>query len=1229
MKKNLLDFLKFGLSLMAFFAFGFAVNAQSTIVSQSFEGTGTWNYSTNPATYNVSDDIWDVVGNIAGISPTDGTLFFGMRDLDNGNGGGPFAHRLIFEDIDITGFNNVQIMFDYNVFEFDSTDYIQYIVVADGVEQTPVLIDNDGSGTIDINVSAIYSSAEDIGLIIEAEQNGGGDYAGVDNFKITGNQLSTNDLTSTVNAPTNQVSGTTVNADTFTTQANAVEVFSFEIEDAGSGDNLPTLVTAMRFTEGVNNTLLWAVDVEGLRLSDGGSTFYTPSSIDVQNDEVTLNFDTPISIADGTSQEFTVLVYIKETGIADGDVIQLKIDDTGSGFTSDPNGSGIESTLSNGSIIGNLITINVEATKLTFKQQPTDVNANVVMSPSVRIAFTDINGNVDTAYSGANSTVNIATNGSFHPSASVARSATDGIAIFNNIIFDNEQSGVTITATHGDGIILGNYVSNMFDVTLTPVVIVVQDFDSTMPEWNYINNVAFFDNGTDGFYGPNDIGSSPGVDNPDFMDNILYEVDLDDEGENGTAGFATITFQPINITAYEDVQLSFDYDIEGYNANDDDAKYEVFYDGVSQGEIFLLDGNGAAEDAEGKITVNIPNNVNEVNLSVSIRNNGGDGYSGFDNFQLAGIPNTTEIYVFQSGIWTPSNPEGGISDSNDDIMIIDGIAVFNDVVDINNLTINTNATLRVRNLLNLNGDLTNDGDLVFASLNETNTGLLGKVPESSTISGNPVVVERFIPAGRAFRFLSSSLTTATSINANWQEGVNNTGTDFPADNMDPDTGFGIHITGSTNGANGFDATVSGSPSMFMFDNVSGDWETVENTDVNILQAGTPYRVFVRGDRSIDVTDNQATPTNTRLRTTGSLVTGTVEMNNMSDVAGGFNFIGNPYQATVNMIGVVENSTNINENQYYIWDPNLGTRGAYATISLDDGTNAQGSAANIFLQPGQAAFVTTENTVNGTSVVFEEEFKSTPSQLTETFRSSNSTSLSDLNIIGKLYTQDAFANGNGLSDGFRVRFSDNYSNDFELNDAVKPFNIDENMGVMNADKLLSIERRALPTAEEIIPIYNNNYRTENYILSLEVAAFENVNVYLEDTYTQDLTLLESGVNNIPFSVSLDDESSSDARFFLRFTEDNLKVDNLKTAELVVYPNPLNNESLFIQFSKQTQLDNVKVSAYNVLGQRVYQNVFENSNDATLEIKGSNSWESGVYIVSIENGSNTITKKIVKK
>ena len=67
---------------------------------------------------------------------TDGANFWGIRDLDNPNGGGNFYHTLTFNPIDVSTYSNVVISFDYEAYGFEiGSDYMRYEVFEDGVGQ--------------------------------------------------------------------------------------------------------------------------------------------------------------------------------------------------------------------------------------------------------------------------------------------------------------------------------------------------------------------------------------------------------------------------------------------------------------------------------------------------------------------------------------------------------------------------------------------------------------------------------------------------------------------------------------------------------------------------------------------------------------------------------------------------------------------------------------------------------------------------------------------------------------------------------------------------------------------------------------------------------------------------------------------------------------------------------------------------------------------------------------
>ena len=159
-----------------------------------------------------------------------------------------------------------------------------------------------------------------------------------------------------------------------------------------------------------------------------------------------------------------------------------------------------------------------------------------------------------------------------------------------------------------------------------------QNFDLNT-SWGYTSNVSFFDNGTSGFYGiTNNSRVGFNVINT-LTNNFLGVHDLDDEGNNGTNGFATITFNTINVSlAASGTTLSFDYHFFEFD-NGDDAYYTLTIDGIPQPEAILIQGVSNLS-ISGSVTKSIPPGTLTVSLKIRIKQNGQDDFAGFDNFAI-------------------------------------------------------------------------------------------------------------------------------------------------------------------------------------------------------------------------------------------------------------------------------------------------------------------------------------------------------------------------------------------------------------------------------------------------------------------------------------------------------------------------------------------------------------------------------------------------------------------
>ncbi|MEI6507268.1 MAG: T9SS type A sorting domain-containing protein [Bacteroidota bacterium] len=299
-----------------------------------------------------------------------------------------------------------------------------------------------------------------------------------------------------------------------------------------------------------------------------------------------------------------------------------------------------------------------------------------------------------------------------------------------------------------------------------------------------------------------------------------------------------------------------------------------------------------------------------------------------------------------------------------------------------NLTVNRNTqTITLGNTLEVigtvtlsNGTLSSAGNLTLVS-NSSATARIAQVTGTGAISGN-VIVQRFLPGGaknRAYRFLSSPASGQSFANS-WQQYIHITG---------PGTGGNV-CPSLTQHTNGFDANLSAAASIYTFDETTGVWNPISNTNATNLSSTTAYRVFVRGNRTQGcslLTTPYATAQDVIVKATGTITTGSVTANltYTANKGGGWNFVSNPYPSAIdwnNAMWVSARNSNINST-IYIWNPASGTSGQYASWnpiggSVNGGTN--------IIQSGQSFFV---RTTIATTLSFQEAYKSTD-QTTQVF-----------------------------------------------------------------------------------------------------------------------------------------------------------------------------------------------------------------------------------------------------
>ncbi len=414
----------------------------------------------------------------------------------------------------------------------------------------------------------------------------------------------------------------------------------------------------------------------------------------------------------------------------------------------------------------------------------------------------------------------------------------------------------------------------------------------------------------------------------------------------------------------------------------------------------------------------------------------------------------------------------------------------------------------------------NNGYSTIFRSDATSTFTLAPVSGSISNATN-ITIERFITASgnRAYRQLTPTVNTSNSIKANWQEGVNNT---TLITNLNPKPGYGTHISGSTSGENGLDATLNGNPSLYTLNANGTAWEPVLNT-ASLLYAQTGYLIYYRGDRSVDLNTNTSS-TNGTLRATGSLLWGDISYAVAPNV---YNYITNPYASAINWALVYAAGSYAND--YVFLDPNKGSQGTYITVQATDGANSGGYDPSVsrLIQSGQAFWVKPATA----SITIAESHKSSVNNRNNVFRTNDGT-IERLQI-SLFYTSET---GRRIADGIATKFGNNYSVNIGQEDATKFSNFDEDVAILRNGVKLSIEGRPLVDQVDTLPIYMARMRQQAYEWQFDPSNFNapGLQAWLQDKFLNTETQVSLSEQTIvPFAITSNTATSASDRFRIVF------------------------------------------------------------------------------------------------
>ena len=371
--------------------------------------------------------------------------------------------------------------------------------------------------------------------------------------------------------------------------------------------------------------------------------------------------------------------------------------------------------------------------------------------------------------------------------------------------------------------------------------------------------------------------------------------------------------------------------------------------------------------------------------------------------------------------------------------------------------------------------------------------------------------------------------------------------------------------------------------------------------------------MVRGDRMVDLTTNTPTPTNTTLSATGSLYTGsyTPALNQTSD---GYSFIGNPYQAPVDIKEVLAASTNMNTGVVYYWDPTLNTRGTYVTRNLSLNSNSVTSSFNQYLQPGQAVFVKKAATNSVASILFTESNKLLANSAAGVFRTTTTENFETIRTNLRASIDNQWI----TIEGALAVFNPMYSWEVTQEDANKFSNLDEEVSFMQNNTSLAIACQPNPSATNELPIRFNTTRYTNYQWQFELGNYSGPTPYLLDTQNNTYSQIENNTI-VPFTVN----GQELTRFKIVFQNGTLSTTDFSD-QVIVYPNPGASGARSFNIEGITEAE---VSLFTLLGQKIP--VKTSTIGKGIEVISKTSLSKGVYLVRVtKEGKTAHVKWIVE-
>jgi hypothetical protein len=324
----------------------------------------------------------------------------------------------------------------------------------------------------------------------------------------------------------------------------------------------------------------------------------------------------------------------------------------------------------------------------------------------------------------------------------------------------------------------------------------------------------------------------------------------------------------------------------------------------------------------------------------------------------------------------------------------------------------------------------------------------------------------------------------------------------------------------------------------------------------------------------------------------------------------FALVSNPYSAYISVADFINahKTTQLHANHaaVYGWDGNQ-----YDTYNLADvgGNIAAGQGFMIGVKGADATsqtitFTTAMQTATGTGDFSDQDIMNDRAELFINLNQNSSDYQTKLFFLNEgTDGLDIGYDAGAMDFGNNLLFSRLISDDEGINMVIQTLNFDE----IN-DKVIPLGINAEAGEEAIISISHNTTNPSTY-------------VYLEDAVEGTFTNL----NETDFIITPDSDLQGVGRFFIHTTASTMSSEDAVTNFLNVFKLDRNNFITVEGLATESNQTNLKL--YNLLGKQVLSTtLLNNTNTQTISTEGLSA---GIYVIKLESGNNSLTKKLIIK